>query len=384
MPRSDARPVVVERVEGRRGLVRFLAVPDALYRDDPNWIKPLDFERREHLNPAKNPFLSRITMALFIARRGDRDVGRISAQVNHAHLERYGDATGHFGFFETEDDPQVAAALVRAAESWLRAQGLRRIAGPFDPSINDSCGLLVEGFERPPSIMMGHHRPWYAMRLEELGFRKEKDLYCYWFDFERPLPAEAETLLARARRSARLTVRAIDMRRYVDEIRTICDIFNDAWSENWGFLPFREEEALYLARTIRPLVRAQDFAIAEVDGTPAAMVVVLPNLNLAIRDLKGRLLPWGWAKLLWRLKVRGIPEWRLPLLGVRKAFQRGPLGAALALAVLDHIRRAHADQGIRGVELSWILEDNRRVQAIIELSGARRYKTYRIFAKDIG
>ncbi|MDW8125093.1 MAG: dATP pyrophosphohydrolase [Geminicoccaceae bacterium] len=382
--RPESRePVRVERVEGRRGLARFLAVPDAIYRDDPNWVKPLDFERREQLDQARNPFLARIEMALFVARRGSRDVGRISAQVNRAHLERYRDATGHFGFFETEDDPEVAAALVRAAEDWLRARGMRRIAGPFDPSINTSCGLLVEGFERPPSMMMGHHRPWYGARLEELGFRKEKDLLCYWYDPTEPLPPAALALLERARRSTRMTVRPLAMRRYAEEIRTICDIFNDAWSRNWGFVPFDEAEALYLARAIRPLVTARDFAIAEVEGTPAAMVVVLPNLNLAIRDLGGRLLPWGWAKLLWRLKLRGVPEWRIPLLGVRRAFQNGPLGAALAFAVLDAVRRWHADRGIRGVELSWILEDNQRIRAIIELSGARPYKTYRIYAKDI-
>lgn len=383
MPPEARAPITVERVEGRAGLDRFLAVPDPIYRDDPNWVKPLDFERREHLDPAKNPFLRRIEMAFFVARRGGRDVGRISAQINRAHLERYADATGHFGFLEGEDDPELFAALLEAAEGWLRALGMRRITGPFDPSINDSCGLLVQGFDKPPSMMMAHHRPWYGPRLEALGLRKAKDLFCYWIDLREPLPRAAEAALARGSRSARIRTRPLDMRRYEDEIRTICTIFNDAWSDNWGFLPFDEAEAQHLARSIRPLVRAEDFVVAEFEGEPAAMLVVLPNLNLAIRDLGGRLLPFGWAKLFWRLKVRGIDEWRMPLMGVRKAFQNSPVGAALALAAMAEIRRVHTARGTRGAELSWILEDNRRIQSIIELCGGRHYKTYRIYEKDI-
>ncbi len=376
--------VEVERVEGRRGLARFLAVPDPIYRDDPCWVKPLDLERRQHLDPAQNPFLRRIEIAFFVARRDGRDVGRITAQVNRAHLERYRDATGHFGFLEGEDDPEVFEALARTAEGWLAERGMRRVAGPFDPSINDSCGLLVEGFETVPSMLMGHHRPWYGRRLEELGYRKAKDLLCYWFDVQAPLPRAAEAAMARVARSAKIRTRPLDMRRYEDEIRTICAIFNDAWSDNWGFIPFDEAEALHLARSIRPLVGARDFVLAELEGEPAAMLVVLPNLNLAIRDLGGRLLPFGWFKLLWRLRVRGVPEWRMPLMGVRKAYQNGPLGAALALSVIAEIKRVHTPRGTRGAELSWVLEDNRRVRTIIELCGGRHYKTYRIYEKELG
>lgn len=375
--------VEVDAVAGRGGLARFLAVPDALYRDDPAWVKPLDLERREHLDPARNPFLRNIEMTLFVARRGGRDVGRISAQVNRAHLARHGDATGHWGFIEGEDDPAVFAALTGAAEGWLRARGMARVAGPFDPSINDSCGLLVDGFARPPSIMMGHHRPWYGRRLEEQGYAKLKDLICYWCDVQTPWPAAAERLVERTAGQARIRIRPLDMRRFAQEISTICAIFNDAWAANWGFLPLEDAEAQHLARSIRPLVRADDFAIAELDGEPAAMVVTLPNLNLAIRDLGGRLLPFGWAKLLWRLKVRGVPEGRMPLMGVRRAHQNGSLGAALALGVIRAVKESHAARGTRGAELSWVLEDNRRTDALIRLVGGRPYKTYRIYGKEL-
>lgn len=380
---ARAAAVEVEQVEGRRGLARFLAVPDPLYRDDPHWVKPLDLERREHLDPARNPFLARIDMALFVARRGGRDVGRISAQVNRAHLERYADATGQIGFLEGEDDPEVFAALTGTAERWLAERGLRRVTGPFDPSINDSCGLLVEGFDSPPSMMMGHHRRWYGPRLEEQGYRKLKDLVCYRFDVQAPWPEAAARLMARTAGRERIRVRPLDMRRYREEIATICAIFNDAWADNWGFLPFAEAEAQHLAKAIRPLVGARDFAIGELDGEPAAMVVTLPNLNLAIRDLAGRLLPLGWARLLWRLKVRGVPEWRMPLMGVRRALQGTPLGAALALGVIKAVKDHHAARGTRAAELSWVLEDNRRTDALIRLVGGRPYKTYRIYGKDL-
>lgn len=373
----------VEEVRGRRGLARFLAVPDALYADDPCWVKPLDLERREHLDPSRNPFLRSIEMVLLVARRNGRDVGRITAQINRAHLARYGDATGHMGFLEAEDDPAVFAALTGAAEAWLRARGMARVTGPFDPSINDSCGLLVAGFDTPPSMMMGHHRRWYGPRLEEQGYAKLRDLICYWFDVQAPWPEAAARLLARSGTRDRLRVRPLDMRRYREEIATVCAIFNDAWADNWGFLPLEAEEAQHLARSIRPLVRAEDFAIAELDGEPAAMVVTLPNLNLAIRDLGGRLFPWGWAKLLWRLKIRGVPEWRMPLMGVRRAYQNGPWGAALALAVIRAVKESHAARGTQAAELSWVLEDNRRTDSLIRLVGGRPYKTYRIYGKEL-
>jgi hypothetical protein len=376
--------IEVEPVQGRRGLARFLAVPDPIYADDPHWVKPLDLERREHLDPAKNPFLRSIEMVLLVARRNGRDVGRISAQINRAHLARHGDSTGHLGFLEGLDDPAVFAALTGAAEAWLRARGMTRAMGPFDPSINDSCGLLVDGFDMPPSMMMGHHRRWYGPRLEEQGYAKVRDLICYWYDVQAPWPEAAARLLARAAAQRRIRVRPLDMRRFREEIATVCAIFNDAWADNWGFLPFELEEAQHLARSIRALVRAEDFAVAELDGEPAAMAVTLPNLNLAIRDLGGRLLPWGWAKLLWRLKVRGVPEWRMPLMGVRRAHQNGPLGAALALGVVKAVKESHAARGTRGAELSWVLEDNRRTDALIRLAGGRPYKTYRIYGKELG
>ena len=374
--------VRIEPVADRAGLRRLIGVTRQIYADDPMWVQPLTFERLDHLNQAKNPFLRAIEIRYWLAWRGDRPVGRISAQVNQRHLERHGDATGHFGFLEALDEPELFAALTGTAEEWLRAQGMQRIAGPFSLSINDESGLLVEGFDRPPSMMMGHARPYYAQRLEALGYAKAKDLIAYDIDPAAPWPATTQKLIARAK-SAGIQFRPLDMRRYQDDIRMICRIFNDAWADNWGFIPFGEEEAVYLAKSLRPLVTAESFSIGEIDGEPVGMTVTLPNLNEAIAGLDGRLLPLGWLRLIWRLKVKGVRSGRMPLMGIAKRLQGTPKGAALALGMMERIRAHYSALGYRHGELSWILEDNKPVQAVIAATPAVPYKRYRIYAKSL-
>ena len=375
--------VRIEAVQDGRGLRRFLDLPARLYAGDPHWVPPLLLERKEHLDPAKNPYFKRAEVAYWLASANGRPVGRISAQVNHAHLEHHQDATGHFGFLEAEDDPAVFAALFHTAEAWLRARGMQRAMGPFSLSINDECGLLVEGFDTPPYMMMGHAPRFYAPRAEEQGYRKAKDLICYAFDTTAELPAPARRILDKLANVGGLRFRHMDMRRFDDELRTIVDIFNDAWSGNWNFVPFAPDEVRFLAKSLRPIVRPRDVWIGEVGGEPAAMVVVLPNLNEAIADLGGRLLPLGWLKLLWRLKVRGTRTARMPLMGVRRRYHGTPRGAALALGVIDAVRSHHRDHGARAAELSWVLEDNLPTREIIEMVGGRAYKTYRIFEKAL-
>jgi hypothetical protein len=378
------RDLRLEPVSGKAGLRTFIELTRAVHADDPCWVQPLTLERLDHLNQRKNPFLRAIDVQYWIAWRGDRPVGRISAQVNQRHLERYADATGHFGFLDATDDPGVFAALLGAAEGWLRERGLRRIAGPFSLSINDECGLLIEGFDRPPSFMMGHDRPYARGHLEALGYAKAKDLIAYELDVTAPWPPAAERLLNRLKATPGMRIRPLDMRRYQEEIATICGIFNDAWADNWGFIPFGEDEARYMAKSIRPLVDAESFAIGELDGEPVAMTVTLPNLNEAIAGLEGHVLPFGWARLLWRLKVRGLKTGRMPLMGIVKRLQATRKGAALALGVIEAVRIHRARQGYQRGELSWVLEDNRRVQDVILTSGAVPYKRYRIFEKALG
>ena len=375
--------VAIQAVHDRADLKAFIGVTRTLYADDPAWVQPLTVERLDHLNAKKNPFLAQIEASYWLVLFDGKPVGRISAQVDRAHLERYGDATGHFGFLEAIDDEEVFGLLLDTAATWLRLRGMERMTGPFSLSINDETGTLVEGFDTPPMLMMPHGRTFYDARLREQGLVKIKDLFAYRLDVQAPFPPAAARLVERARKTGGLVVRPLDMHRYVEEIRLIVDIFNDAWAENWGFLPFGEAEALYLAKSIRPLVDARCFAIAEIDGAPVAMTVTLPNLNAAIADLDGRLFPFGWAKLLWRLRVLGIKSGRMPLMGLRRAWHGTLKGTAAALAVIDAVRAYHAGRGVTEGELGWVLEDNAAIQRIIEAVGGVPYKTYRVYEKAL-
>ena len=380
MARSSIR---LEPIADRAGLRRFIAVTRPIYADDPAWVQPLTFERLDHLDAGKNPFLRAIEARYWIASRDGAPVGRITAQVNRRHLERHQDATGHFGFLEAVDDPEVFAALLGTAEDWLREQGMRRVAGPFSLSINDECGLLVDGFATPPSMMMGHGRPYYPARLEALGYRKAKDLVAYDVDATVAWPATTQRLIARVDRMPGLTIRPLDMSRYQDEIRSIVHIFNDAWADNWGFIPFGDDEAAYLAKSIRPLVTKDSFAIGELDGEPVGMTVTLPNLNEAIAGLDGRLLPFGWAKVARRWIGRQYRTGRVAMMGVRRRYRDSAMGAGLALVAVEALREAASRHGLQSAELGWVLEGNVAMRRMLELLGAKPYKTHRIYATSL-
>jgi hypothetical protein len=375
--RRRRRSLRVVVVSGRRAREHFIRLPWSIYRDDPAWVAPLLAERRHHLSP-RRPYFQHAVARFWLAYRDGEPVGRISAQIDRLHLERHGDDTGLFGMLEAENDPQTFQALLDAAEEWLGGHGLRRVLGPFNLSINEECGLLLEGFETPPMIMMGHARRYYDARIEEHGYEKAKDLLAYRItDFRSP------DLMRRVVASAadHVRVRPLRRSRLAEELQILHEIFDDAWAENWGFIPFTASEFDALGRTLRFLVRDDFVQIAEVEGVPSAMLLLLPNLNELIRDLDGRLLPFGWLRLLWRLK-RGSPRTaRVALMGVRKQYQRSPLGLALAFSMIEAVRRAGSRQGVEEVELSWILEDNTGMRNILAAIGSRLYKRYRIYQK---
>lgn len=373
-------PLQVAPVEGRRGLLEFIRLPWSIYADDPAWVPPLILERRQHLSQ-RNPYFAHAKYRAWIAYRDARPVGRISAQVDQLHLERYQDDTGFFGMLEAADDAETFRVLLDTAETWLRDQGMRRVLGPFNLSVNQECGLLVEGYDTPPSIMMGHARPHYATRIEEQGYRQEKDLLAYRIntDFE----FSAAMLAAMKRASRRVRVRPLRKSHFAEDLKILQDIFEDAWSQNWGFVPFTEAEFEHLGETLKLLVREDYIQIAEVEGVPAAMMVALPNVNEAIQDLNGRLLPYGWFKLFWRLKVAHPKSVRVALMGVRKRYQKGLLGGALALMVIQAVRAPAVRRGVLEAEMSWILDDNIGMQNIIESIGGIAYKRYRIYSKEL-
>jgi GNAT superfamily N-acetyltransferase len=382
-PKRSGAVTRVEQVRSRRFLRRFLDVPAGIFADDPNWVAPLTFERRQHLDPRFNPFFAHAEVAFWVASVGNRPVGRVSAQIDQSagagNLER----EGHFGFLDAIDDEAVFASLMATVEGWLAERGITRISGPFSLSINDQCGLLVDGFDSPPSVMMGHARPYYAERLQALGYSKTKELIAYHYRLDQEFPESAQRFLRKAKARENMTFRSACMGEFATEMARVVDIFNDAWAGNWGFVPFSAADMRYIGRSLKPLLRAGDVAFGEVDGDTASMAVCLPNLNEAIADLSGKLMPFGWLKLIWRLKVRGLTTARLPLMGVRRRYHGTAISTALMLGVIEAVRDEHRRRGTRSAELSWVLEDNIPMRTAIEILGGRPYKRYRIYAKKI-
>lgn len=338
-----------------------------------------------HFSAKHNPFFQHGEAEFWIAYRDGQPVGRITAQVDRLHLERYNDQTGFFGFIEAIDDQDVFDNLLAAAERWLRDRGLRRALGPISFSMWDQPGLLIEGYDRPPSVMMNYARPYFASRIEQASYHPIQDLLAYEYDGRLPFPKLALDLVERGKRNPNIVIRPISKRGKDIERETalLLDIINDAWSDNWGFVPMTTAEIKDLATVFRFLLRSEDVAIAEYKAQPVAFALIIPNLNEIIADLGGRLAPFGWAKLLWRLKVKTPHTGRMPLMGVRRNLQETPLGASLALMVIDATRRYNISHGTPVGELSWILDQNERAKHVINIVGAKPIKRYRIFEKTL-
>jgi len=372
----------VTAVEDARQLKEFIRVPWGIYREDPHWVPPLLIERKQAL-AAKNPYFQHARWRAWVAHRGGAAIGRISAQVDQLHLDRYRDATGFFGLVEAPDDDAVFRALFDVAEEWLRGQGMRRVIGPFNLGINQEIGILVEGFDTPPYVMMSHSRRYYDQAIQRSGYRPVQDCLAYEIDRQSfALSPKVRRMLERTAPGVR--VRPLERRRLDEDIAIMRDIFNDAWTENWSFVPFTQAEFESVAKELLALLPDDFIQIAEVDGEPAAFIVLLPNINEAIADLDGRLLPFGWAKLLWRLKIRRPQTARVPLMGVRQRYQKTRLGPALALLLIQALHQPGLREGLQRVELSWILEQNHDVRGIIENVGGTVTKRYRIYEKHLG
>ncbi len=371
----------VTPVDGKDDLDAFIRLPWRLYAGDPNWVPPLLRLQREQFSPRHNPFYQHADVQLFLARRQGQVVGRISAQIDHEHNRCHDERTGFFGFFESENDPQVAKALLGAVEQWLRQRGINCVRGPLSFSINGEVGLLIDGFDSPPLIMMPYTPPYYMELLEQAGYSKVKDLFAWRYDWTR-LPQRAQRIVDELRQRPEVTVRRANKRRFRQEVRLILDVFNDAWSDNWGFVPATDAEAESFARDILLIADTNIIPIVEVDGKVAGVALGVPNLNEAIHDLNGRLFPFGFLKLLWRLKVRGLKTGRLLLLGVKKEF-RTRRYAGLAYLLADEIYRGAKARGYEWGEFSWTLEDNRLINAMIEHINCTHYKTYRIYEKAL-
>lgn len=373
-------PLLAERVSGRKQLKEFISLPQRLYADEPNWVTPLWFEQM-HRFTDKNPFFEHAQWQAWLVRRGPRVVGRISAQIDSLFQETHGEKIGYFGLIEAEDDPKIFELLLGLAEEWLRERGMEKIRGPFNLSVNEECGLLVDGFQTPPFIMMGHAHKYYSNRVEAVGYAKVKDLLAYAIRPDFDAPRVMQRLLRGVGDS--IKVRNFQRKRKQEELATLRDIFNDSWSGNWGFTPFTKAEFDDIGDLLTLLVDDDFIQIAEIDGRPVAMIVAIPDINQILRDMNGRLLLFGWLRLLWRLKVKYPNRARVMLMGVRKEYQQSRLGSALAFQVMDSVRQGLIRRKIDSVEMSWILEDNEGMKGIIEAIGGDPYKRYRIYEKTL-
>lgn len=372
--------VTVRPVMSYRDMGRFIDVPWYIYANDPLWVPPLRLERRFHFSRF-NPFFKHGEWQAWVAYQNGQPVGRISAQIDSLHRERYGADSGHFGLLECIDDSEVFAALILNAEAWLASRQVRHVSGPFNLSINQECGILVDGFDTPPVIMMPHSPRWYGRLLEEQGYLPAKDLLAYKVRVDFEIPRVMQVLINRF--SSRVTLRTLKRNHFDEEMETLRDIFNDAWSENWGFIPFTREEFAELGTSLRLLLPDEFIQIAEVDGKAAAFMIGLPNLNEVLIELNGSLFPFGWLKIIKKIRNKEIRTGRIPLMGVRKQFHNTPLGLALACLVIDAPRQAGIARGIEEVEMSWILEDNIAMRSILDSIGSKQYKRYRIYGKTL-
>jgi GNAT superfamily N-acetyltransferase len=360
----------------------WLTVLKTVMRGDPAWISPLDLVEKQRISAKHNPFFKFGEARFFVAYCGGQPVGRISAQINRLYTETKGKPASQFGFFDCIDDKRVARALVDHAALWLNSHGLTDMEGPFNLTINQDAGLLVSGFEHRPAIMTSHAPPWAGELLESCGLAKSMELFAYRFQ-PACAPMQFQRLARLAPQGDRVRVRQLDLSRYREETALIFDIFNDAWSDNWNFIPIKDHEAMALAGEMRPLLRSKFGFIAEVDGRPAAMMIVLPDINDVTTGFRGRLLPFNWAKLALSLWNDNWRTARVPLLGVRKEFRGDPIAVQVISKLMSEVLKLSKQYDLKWTEISWILETNRQMVQLAEIAAGKPARIYRIYRKEI-
>ena len=370
--------LIVRPVDTRGEQRRFIQLPWRIYRDDPCWMPPLVMSLREMVGFDPHPFYERSRARSFIASRGGVDVGRITAIVNAGHLARYADDRGFFGFFECDDDREAARALFGTARDWLRRQGIRHVRGPTNPSLNYECGMLVEGFEKPPFFMMTHNRPWYPALVEDNGFGKIEDLYAFWGEISMlsALDSKLAVMVKGVQERFNVKVRPLDRRRFEEEVRMFLDIYNSSLGGTWGFVPLSAGEVKHMAQSLKLLIVPELALVAEVDGKPIGTVFCLLDYNPRIKAIHGRLFPFGFLRLLWN--KRGIKRMRAISANVVPEYQAWGVGLVLLAGLVQPL----IDWGMKEVEFSWVLESNHLSKRSLERGGAIVSKKYRIYQDD--
>jgi hypothetical protein len=383
-----AGTIMIRKVETKRDRKVFVDVPFGLYSDDPHWVPPLKTEALGLITPEKNGWFSHAKAQLFLAEENGRVVGRISAHIDTLALtmpaeQGFGPGVGQWGLMEAESEA-VFQALLAAAENWLRAQGMTRMLGPISMSIWEEPGLLIEGYDHAPTIMMGHARPEYRDWVERSGQVPVKRLMTYEVDVTRQFPPIVQRIIKSGEKNPRIVIREVDKSRFEDEAAIILAILNDAWSSNWGFVPLTPPEIKDVGVKLKPIVFNDLIRIAEVDGKPVAFMITLPDLNEAIKPLRGSLLPFGWAKLLLWLRKPKVKTVRVPLMGVVRELQSSRMASQLAFMMIEYIRRsASQDYGATRAEIGWILDDNQGMRSIAETIESRMNKVYQVYEKTL-
>ncbi|MBO9622341.1 MAG: N-acetyltransferase [Sphingomonas sp.] len=383
MPAITVRPVTT-----KADTKAFIELAYRLNGDDPNWVAPLRAEVAGTIDPKKNGWFSHAEAQLFLAEREGKVVGRISAHIDRLALELppeqgFGPGTGFWGLFEAEDEA-VAQAVIATAEGWLRDKGLSRALGPVSLSIWEEPGLLVKGHDHPPTVLMGHHPARYQGWIEALGYAPAKKLLTYELDITQQFPPLIQRIVAAGEKNPKIRIRKVNKAKFDEEAAIILAILNDAWSDNWGFVPLTQPEIDDVGKKLKPLVFEDLIMIAELEGEPVAFMVTLPDLNEALKPLKGSLLPFGWAKLLLWLRKPKAKTMRVPLMGVVKRLQSSRMASQLAFMMIEYIRRAAVpNYGASRGEIGWILEDNQGMIAIADAIESRVNREYLIYAKPL-
>jgi len=370
--------IAIQPVETRSQQQRFIRLPWRIYADDPCWIPPVIMSQQELLGFRKHPFYERSKSRSFLATRGGRDVGRITAIVNAGHIDRYKEQRGFFGFFECDEDTAASRALFQAAGDWLHAQGMTCIRGPANPTLNYECGLLIEGFDTPPFFMMTHNRPWYAQLVEDAGFGKIEDMFAFWGETAMlgGLDPKLVTMVAGVKERFGVTIRPLDRRRFADEVRTFLHIYNESLGGTWGFVPLTSGEIDHMAASLKYLIEPELTLVAEVEGKPVGAVFCLLDYNPRIKAIDGRLFPFGFLRLLWNKKA--IKRLRAISTNVIPEYQAWGIG----LVLMNGLHERFMKWGLREVEFSWVLESNYLSRRTLERGGALVTKKYRMYQDD--
>jgi hypothetical protein len=389
-PRNAVVPqdFTIRPIDSKADHQKFIELPFRLYADDPNWVPPLKGEALGLVTPAKNGWFSHAKAQLYLAERAGTVVGRISAHIDTLALEMpaaqgFGPGVGQFGLLDAEDGT-IAAALIEQAESWLRGQGMNRVLGPISMSIWEEPGLLIEGFDHPPTIMMGHAKPEYRGWVEGAGYLPVKQLMTYDLDITQEFPPIVRRIISSGEKNPRIVIREVNKNKFDEEAAIILAILNDAWSDNWGFVPLTPPEIKDVGVKLKPIVFNDLIRIAEVDGVPVAFMITLPDLNEAITPFKGNLFPFNFIKLLWWLRAPKVRTMRVPLMGVVKSLQSSRMASQLAFMMIEYIRRAAITKyaATRG-EIGWVLDDNQGMRSIAETINSKINKVYQVYEKTL-